>query len=116
MKYFFIESDEKALCAICNETVAVLKEFNLRRHYQSKHQANYSKLAGKLRAEKFAKLPHQLTSQRCLLTKCKNANESLTRASYKVAYVLAKHGKPFADGEIVKDCLLEAVDELCAEK
>lgn len=45
---------------ICNEAVAVLKEYNLRRHYQSKHQANYSKLEGKPRAEKFAKLQHQL--------------------------------------------------------
>ncbi|KAL3875981.1 hypothetical protein ACJMK2_033874 [Sinanodonta woodiana] len=38
---YFIKSGEKALCVICNETVAVIKEYNLRRHYQSKHQDKY---------------------------------------------------------------------------
>ena len=33
-----------------------------------------------------------------------------------MAYILAKNGKPFTDGEIVKNCLLEIVDELCPEK
>jgi len=33
-----------------------------------------------------------------------------------VAYILAKNGKPFTDGEIVKNCLQEIVDELCPEK
>lgn len=40
----------------------------------------------------------------------------MTRSSYKDAYVLAKHGKRFTDGEIAKDCLLEAVDKLCGGK
>jgi hypothetical protein len=36
--------------------------------------------------------------------------------SYKVAYVLAKKGKPFTDGNIIKECMMEAVTELCPEK
>ena len=45
-----------------------------------------------------------------------NENESLTKVSYKVAYVLAKCSKPFAEGGIVKNCLLEVAEELCLEK
>lgn len=116
LKYFFIKSGEKALCVICNETVAVMKEYNLRRHHQSKHQEKYAQLEGKVRAEKFSKLQNQLTSQRTLFSKSSNENESLTKASYKVAYVLAKSGKPFTDGEVVKECLLEVAEELCPEK
>ena len=116
LKYFFIRSGEKALCVICNETVAVMKEYNLRRHHQSKHQEKYAHLEGEVRAEKFAKLQNQLTSQRTLFSKSSNENESLTKASYKVAYVLAKSGKPFTDGEVVKECLLEVAEELCPEK
>ena len=48
--------------------------------------------------------------------KCSNENEPLTKVSYKVAYVLAKCGKPFTDGGIVKNCLLEVADELCPKK
>lgn len=32
-------------------------------------------------------------------------NEALTNASYKVAYVLAKRGKPFANGDLIKECI-----------
>ena len=45
-----------------------------------------------------------------------NENESLTKVSYRVAYILAKSGKPFTDGEVVKECLLEVSEELCPEK
>ena len=115
-KYFLINSAEKAVCVICNETVAVLKGYNLCRRYQSKHQSNCSRLEGKVRAEKLAKLQHQIIAQRSLFTESSNEDESLTKASYKVAYVLAKCGKPFTDSEIVKDCLLEVAEELFPEK
>ncbi|KAL3855451.1 hypothetical protein ACJMK2_014662 [Sinanodonta woodiana] len=104
---YFIKSSEKALC--------VIKEYNLRRH-QSKHQEKYVQLEGKVRAENFSKLQNQLTSQRTWVCKSSNENELLKKASYKVAYVLAKSGKPFTDGEVVKECLLEVAEELCPEK
>ena len=104
LKYVFIKSCETALCEICNETVAVMKEYNLCHHHQSKHQKKYVQLEGKVRAEIFSKLQNQLTSQRTLFSKSSNENEPLTKASYKVAYVLAKSGKPVTDGEVVKEC------------
>ncbi|XP_059147647.1 uncharacterized protein LOC131935278 [Physella acuta] len=107
LKYFFIKSGDKALCLICNETVAVMKEYNLRRHHQSKHQGKYAQLEGKVRAKTYSKLKNQLTSQRTLINKSSNENEALKKASYNVAYVLAKSGKPFTDGEVVKECLMK---------
>ena len=55
LKYFFIKSGEKALCVICNETVAVMKEFNMQ-IFQSKHQEKYAQLEGEVRAESFSNL------------------------------------------------------------
>jgi len=72
-------------------------------------------LEGKVCAEKLAKLQHQIIAQRSLFTNSSNENESLTKASYKVACVLAKRGKHFTDSEIVKDCLLEVAEELFPE-
>src|SRR5688572_20237922 len=43
----------KALCLICNDTIAVLKEYTILRHYESKHSSNYSQFTGQLRTEKF---------------------------------------------------------------
>ena len=51
-----------------------------------------------------------------MFMKYSNENESLIKVSYKVGYVLAKCGKPFIDGGIVKNCLLEVAEELCPEK
>ena len=116
LKYFFIKSADKALCVTCHEAIEVLKEYNLRCHYQTKHQSNYSQQTGKVRAEKFAKLQHQISAQRSMFMKCSNEDESLTKVNYKVAYVLAKCGKPFTDGRIVKNCLLEVAEELCRKK
>ena len=53
-KYFFVETnDQKASCLICNESVAVMKEYNIRRHYETNHLSTHSKFSGKLRSEKF---------------------------------------------------------------
>lgn len=41
LSYFFVEHQNKAMCLICYETVAVFKEFNIKRHYESKHQGKY---------------------------------------------------------------------------
>ena len=39
--YFFVEADNHtANCLICSESIAVLKEYNLRCHYDTKHQSN----------------------------------------------------------------------------
>ncbi|GLV38089.1 neuralized [Carabus blaptoides fortunei] len=38
--------------------------------------------------------------------------EAATRASFRVAHSIAKHGKPFIDGELIKDCIIAADEEL----
>ena len=39
-KYFFTEIDNKGVCLLCNQSVAVLKEYNISHHYATKH-GNY---------------------------------------------------------------------------
>jgi len=53
IKYFFVQSKtgEKAICVICTETIAVWKEYNIRRHYDTKHAEIFSQFKD-LRAAK----------------------------------------------------------------
>ena len=95
VKYFFIESENNALCVIYHESVAVVKEYNMRRHYQSKHKGTYSWCDGGIREERLKKLKQSINSQRSIFTKASKQNESITKASFKVAYILAKNGKPW---------------------
>ena len=65
VKYFFVETkDQKASCVICSESVAVLKEYNLRCHYETKHLSTYSKFSGKLRSEKYESMKRGLETQK----------------------------------------------------
>lgn len=49
IKYFFVQLKEgdKAVCVICTETIAVLKEYNIRRHYDTKYAATFSQFKEK---------------------------------------------------------------------
>ncbi|GFY78348.1 general transcription factor II-I repeat domain-containing protein 2 [Trichonephila inaurata madagascariensis] len=115
-QYFVIESSNKALCLIFNETIAVLKEYNIKRQYESKHLQNYSKYTGSLQMEQFEALKRGLKSQQSLFTKTNTEQESATRASFRVALEIAKRGKPFTDGEMIKECLIAIAKEICPEK
>ena len=65
-EYFFIKNpDSRPLCLICNQTVNVNKEYNIKRHCDSKHADGvYGKLKGRDRELKVKQLKEQLKSQR----------------------------------------------------
>lgn len=75
---------------ICNESIAVLKEYNIKRQYEIKHFQNYSKYTGSLRTEKFEAMKRGLKSQQSSFTKLKTEQEAATRASFRVALEIAK--------------------------
>uniref|UniRef100_A0A674BUJ9 HAT C-terminal dimerisation domain-containing protein n=1 Tax=Salmo trutta TaxID=8032 RepID=A0A674BUJ9_SALTR len=105
-KYFFIES------------VAVLKDYNLSRHFQTKHKEKYRNMSSEQRASRSKELLSQLQKQQGLFTKLHAANNGIASASYVLSHKIAKHGKPFAEGEFLKECLLDTVAillALCAE-
>lgn len=55
-KYFFTLLKEKPICLICSESVSVLKEYNLKRHYETKHSAKYDVFTGSKRKQKMEEL------------------------------------------------------------
>ena len=40
------ESNEKPLCLFCQKAISVVKEYNLKRHYKSRHEAKYDDIRG----------------------------------------------------------------------
>ncbi|GFR15937.1 general transcription factor II-I repeat domain-containing protein 2 [Trichonephila clavata] len=57
-----------------------------------------------------------LKSQQSSFTKLKTEQEVPTRASFRVALEIAKRGKPFTDGEMIKECIIAVAEEMCPEK
>jgi hypothetical protein len=44
-KYLFGNTGNKAVCLLCDETIAVFKEYNLKRHHETKHREFGCKLS-----------------------------------------------------------------------
>ena len=44
-KYLFTEFENKAICLVCKECIAVFKEYNLKRHFSTKHEKKYNNLS-----------------------------------------------------------------------
>ncbi len=57
------EVNRNATCLICNEKVAVLKEYNIKRHYWTKHGEQYEKYEGDERATRATQLQRGFISQ-----------------------------------------------------
>jgi len=85
----------KALCFICSESVAVLKEYNFARLYNSKHKEKYKPSVGALRRDRMAALKRSLESQQNVFRKQSNDNSAALRATYRVARLFANESKPF---------------------
>ena len=76
-EYFFIENaDSRPLYLICEQTVSVNKEYNIKRHYDSKHANGvYGKLKGRNIELKVEQLKEQLNSQHLMFQKMHTDNE-----------------------------------------
>lgn len=44
--FFFMESTENAICLICKEQIATVKEYDVKRHSLTKHREQYEKYQG----------------------------------------------------------------------
>uniref|UniRef100_A0AAX7SFU8 SPIN-DOC-like zinc-finger domain-containing protein n=1 Tax=Astatotilapia calliptera TaxID=8154 RepID=A0AAX7SFU8_ASTCA len=114
-KYFFTEHRSSAVCLICQETVAVFKEYNISRHFATKH-ANYaSKLSTKERESAAEKLAANLKAQQSFFHRQTAIQESSTKASFMLSFKIAKASKPLSEGEFLKECMVETAGILCPE-
>lgn len=116
MQYFFVEHRGTPTCLICIEKVAVHKEYNLKRHYKSRHVEEFANYLGDERANRVDNLKTCLLRQQDFFKKAAKQNNAAVEASYVVSEMIAKAGKPFTEGEYVKKCILQAASIVCPEK
>lgn len=116
-KYFFTEYNGKPVCLICNEAVAVFKDFNLARHFNTKHsKTKYALMNDAEKKVNAENLKKTIAAQQNMFMKQNTAQKASTLAGYVVAYKIAKNNKPYSEGEFVKDCMVSVSKILCPEK
>lgn len=115
-KYLFTEVGGKALCLLCGEQIAVFKDYNLSRHYETKHTEKYKNLTDAERARTSENLLAKLQKQQGLFTKLHTSRDAATKTSFVISHKIAKNSKTFSEGEFVKECLADSTALICPEK
>ena len=107
--------ESTAVCLICQKNVAVVKEYNIRRHFDTNH-ANYrSSLSTQQREVTSQRLVANFRIQQNTLFQQNAVHESFTTASFLLAFKIAQASKLFSDGEFIKHCMVETAGLLCPD-
>ena len=62
--YFVTAVKDTSHCLICQQKIAVMKEYNMRRHCETMHRNKYDAYKGKVREEKVKQLKAGFCKQR----------------------------------------------------
>ena len=90
LNYFFTVVSGKAVCLICKDTVSVFKEYNLKRHFNTKHAGYSVGLSVEQKLQKSSDMIKQLTKQQSVFTKTLLTHSTATEASYSLVIRLHK--------------------------
>ena len=89
--------------------------YNIRRHFISNH-ANYLESHSKQQREATAqRLAVNFRIQQNSLFQQSVTHQSITNASFLLAFKIPKASKPFSDGEFIKQCMVETAGILCPD-
>uniref|UniRef100_UPI0037E80544 general transcription factor II-I repeat domain-containing protein 2B-like n=1 Tax=Semicossyphus pulcher TaxID=241346 RepID=UPI0037E80544 len=112
----FVLQGEKPVCLLCYEAVSVVKEYNLRRHFDTKHGAKYAKVSLQEKQQIVQELKGKLRSQQNVFTKATTKNNAAVKASFIVAEEIARASKSCSEGAFLKQCMLKVCEQVCPDQ
>nr|XP_040025001.1 general transcription factor II-I repeat domain-containing protein 2-like [Gasterosteus aculeatus aculeatus] len=115
-EYLFVLQGERPVCLLCYEAVSVVKDYNLRRHFDTKHGAKYAKASLQEKQQIAQELKGKLQSQQSLFVKSTAKNEAAVKASFIVAEEIAHASKSFSEGAFLKQCMLKVSEQVCPDQ
>ena len=101
-EYLFVLQGERPVCLLCYEALAVVKEYNLQRHFDTKHGAKYAKASLQEKQQIAQELKGKLRSQQSLFSKYTAKNNAAVKASIIVAFL--------------KQCMLKVCEQVCPDQ
>lgn len=114
-QFLVSEYKEKAVCLICRHDFNEFRKFTVKRHFTTNHSTFDTKYpaSSKKRTDEISRLKDELLNEQKVVKQFLSSNELVTRASYEIAFEIAKHGKPYLDGELHKRLLQSTIETLC---
>lgn len=120
-KYLFIlpsSTSRRPTCLLCNESIAVMKEYNVKRHFSSNHSSfstNFPE-GSEERRKKVQGLVGSFKNSQVALGHFCTAQERAMSASLRVAWTLTRKKRPFTEAETVRECMLAVIDEVLTDE
>ncbi len=95
---------------LCSKILSVCKTYNVKRHFDTTHATFDKKYppGSQERALKITSLEKNAIAEQNTMQANLKVSQAVTLATFKISWLLAKHGKPFSDGELVKNSFLES--------
>ena len=100
-KYFLTLLENKIVCLLCHETNYVSMEYNLQRHFDSKHP-NFANLDINEKAIKAGSLLKAINIGQQCFKKMTHENMADTKISFQISKEIASSGKPYTESEFIK--------------
>ena len=72
------------MCLIYQKSVSVIKDYNMKRHFEKNHEA-YQSRVGEKRTQKIEKLPAEFVAQQLMFKMSNHETQTSSHASYVVA-------------------------------
>ena len=85
-------------------TIAVIKEYYIKRHFCRKHAFKFDGIKGQLRLDEIEQSKKSLRMQEVFHAYEKDI-EFVTKLSFEISEVIAEKGKTASYGELIKSCL-----------
>ncbi|XP_039204212.1 uncharacterized protein LOC120310168 isoform X3 [Crotalus tigris] len=115
---FAFTTDKTGLpvCLICGKKLANNKKSNVARHFQKKHTAFAEKYPdGDERKKAISELMQMVDLSKNHFKECVKSANSTTYASFVAAQEIVRHGKPFTDGEYIKESFIKISEHLFSD-
>ena len=110
---FIADKTGLPVCLICSEKLANNKKSNVERHFQNKHLSFAQKYSeGDARKKAVLELMRNADQSKQQFSKWIKSANSTTYASFVAAQEIVKHGKPFTDGEYLKNSFIKISEHL----
>jgi hypothetical protein len=109
-KYGMISKGDKAVCVLCSGTV-VCRTSSVKRHFETVHKS-VSQKSEPDQKELIARTLKDRNKQSTSIIKYVRKNCHMSAASYAAANVIARHSKPFQEGEFLKEAWLACASSL----
>ena len=96
-KYLIVPRKQGVVCLVCQNMIAVMKEYNVKYHYATNHSSQFYEFLGQTRVDKIEHLKTSIEKQQCVFTSYKEDSELVAILNFRPCESMMENGKPVGD-------------------